>query len=214
LNDLDAAKFDKYTCPSCKIIIREGKKPPTSLKEKNLNKEQRSSCHQTAIKAVGLLVELVGTICPLIDQIGSTSKSRYSSEKYRDAIVYLTNSLQEAQKARDRGSNANADDGFETVERFGTLNLLEVWLQSLTNYYRQFSSWSAQFNQYFETEMSSVYQSPSINFNELTLVSTSLENLKKLEELLPPSPPNDVEGYLLFVDSLKWIHDLLEVHIY
>jgi hypothetical protein len=42
-----------------------------ALREKNLLKESLSSSHQTAIKALGALVEISGSICPMIDQLSN-----------------------------------------------------------------------------------------------------------------------------------------------
>lgn len=64
----DNSKLENFNCTSCLAATRQGK-DMSSIKEKNLAKELLSSSHQTAMKALGALVEVSGSICPMIDQL-------------------------------------------------------------------------------------------------------------------------------------------------
>lgn len=64
----DTTKLDKFKCQSCLTAILQ-KRDISAIKEANLEKELLSSSHQTAVKAVGALAEVTGSICPIIDQL-------------------------------------------------------------------------------------------------------------------------------------------------
>jgi hypothetical protein len=76
----------------------------TAVKEKNLAKELLSSSHQTAIKALGALVEVSGSICPMIDKLSRShdlSPSQHASQnatgiqKYKPQPPSRHNSLED-----------------------------------------------------------------------------------------------------------------------
>lgn len=66
----DNCKLENFNCSTCLTATRQGK-DMSAVKERNLNKELLSSSHQTALKAIGALVEVSGSICPMIDQLSS-----------------------------------------------------------------------------------------------------------------------------------------------
>jgi hypothetical protein len=88
----DNSKLENFNCTSCLIATRQGK-DMAPVKEKNLAKELLSSSHQTAIKALGALVEISGSICPMIDQINSSpsdSQQHITGNTLPRKIVYPT----------------------------------------------------------------------------------------------------------------------------
>ena len=89
----DNSKLENFNCTSCLIATRQGK-DMTPVKEKNLAKELLSSSHQTAIKALGALVEISGSICPMIDQINSSrsdsQQTHVTGNTLLNTIVFRT----------------------------------------------------------------------------------------------------------------------------
>ena len=78
----DNSKLENFNCTNCLAATRQGK-DMTAVKEKNLAKELLSSSHQTAIKALGALVEVSGSICPMIDKLSRShdlSPSQHASQ--------------------------------------------------------------------------------------------------------------------------------------
>ena len=217
MNPSDAANCETYTCPQCKQILREGKSPSATLKQKNAAKEHRSTCHQTAIKALELLFDLTGTVCPIIDYMsqlvpkngnmaGDASAritcSRHPLVKYEELLEFISN------PSFDASANIDGED----IERFGTDNLVAEWRQFINGYVDQYMHWLQLYEQRFQYIVQSV-ETASLDSSAMPLFASHLESLVEVETRLPLFPPSDTEFYLTFYDSLKWILDLLQVYL-
>ena len=88
----DNSKLENFNCTTCLAATRQGK-DMSLIKEKNLSKELLSSSHQTAIKALGALVEVSGSICPIIDQLSTSDINAENSDTQPTGIAAVSSLL-------------------------------------------------------------------------------------------------------------------------
>ena len=88
----DNSKLENFNCTTCLAATRQGK-DMSLIKEKNLSKELLSSSHQTAIKALGALVEVSGSICPIIDQLSTSDANAENSDNQPTGIAAVSSLL-------------------------------------------------------------------------------------------------------------------------
>ncbi len=207
LNPKDASRLDRYVCTTCKSTISDGKSVSKTLKDKNLAKEYQSACHQTAIKSVGLLVELAGSVCPLIDDINlSSRKSEYSVREVREAKEYLS------APPFDLSALSAEDQAENPLETLGAQQLVNSWKEKIVQYLDRYDEWLGDVKRVFG-EMSSQI-TLSLGPDQLQVVQTVLGELARLETAVTStgqSIPLDVEAFFAFHECVKWMGDFLQV---
>ena len=105
LSHKEAASLEKYICPRCEKLHQEGKMVSTQEKERNLEKETRSSYQQDAMRPLRVLVEISECVVPLIDQLDITGHTLttsldkvdyselYDFSQMKDAATYLSSNF-------------------------------------------------------------------------------------------------------------------------
>ena len=105
LSHKEAASLEKYICPRCDKLHQEGKMVSAQEKDRNLEKETRSSHQQEAMRPLRVLVEISECVVPLIDQLditGSTLTNSldkvdyadlYDFSQMKDAATYLSSNF-------------------------------------------------------------------------------------------------------------------------
>lgn len=196
LQEEDAYNLEEYQCQSCTNLIEQNKAIPESLKEKNLMKENVSACQQTANKAIGHLVELAGTVCPIIDLMNSGSRTKYPLDKVKEALDFL---------AAETKENSNND-----IEKFGTEELVASWHKRLSDYYNSFISWSSSLSALVhdcETGLKDV----SIRDDFIEKITSYVDRCKQLDIQIQDFCFADVEFFIAFHESLLNIYDIFQV---
>jgi hypothetical protein len=197
LQEEDAYNLEQYQCQSCSNLLEQNKPIPENLKEKNLDKEKLSSCHQTANKAVGHLVELAGTICPLIDLMNSGSRTKYPLDKVKEALDFLAN-------------DSKDNDPNQEIERFGTEDLVASWQKKLSDYYNRFMTWSSSL-QALIMGCASDLKAVSLRDDFVESLASYVERCKQLDMQIQDFCFADVDFFVAFHESLLNIHDIFEV---
>lgn len=202
LQTKDASKLDKYICPSCRLILRNGQKVPQSLKDKNMIKEQRSSCHQTAIKSISVLVEVAVNICPIIDSLhsfASDARQRLQTDKLKEYVEFLTSPI-------FFPSENNAQES-DYGEKFGCNTLMSKFRDELVQLSQEYSNWTSNAIVFID-KMADVAKLP-IEFTKERYQSWFLyqNELIELENTVPGCILSHVEVILLIFDCIHWIED-------
>jgi hypothetical protein len=176
-------------------------------------KEHRSACHQTAIKYMGSLVELVCGICPVVDQMTAGSRSKYSSEKFKEANSYLEKHeiIVSHSKSTNKMETESQEIDGNTIEHFGSQQLIVSWFHMLNDYDRQFAAWATKCSELFQRIDNSLDE-PSLEPDHVAMLIQFEEEMKNLEASLLPSPPSDIEGYFACAESFRWIVELFQVN--
>jgi hypothetical protein len=184
---------------------KQGRSVSKVLVEKNKAKELRSSFQQNASKAIGLLAELEGGLCPIMDDITKQGKSQYSIQEINDAKDVLS----APPFAADPAADANAID---LLAKLGVRPVIDQWRAQLNQYLDRYELWFNRANQFFNEQCSRIVA--LFGPNQLDTVREVLAQLRALcqeasAELV--GTPVDLEGFHVYVEAVAWMAEFLQV---
>lgn len=216
LSASEASILENYICHSCEQVIKDGKTPSAQLKEKNLEKEKRSACHQDALKSMRILVEIAETVCPLIDQLNQLAASnksekhtvggRFTAADMKDAASYLS--------APPFVKLVVSDTGGEELNFLGARELIVSWKQQLVSFGERFNAWAEAIAS--GPEHMTYDNESSLEKSFVDTADKWIDILQQLDENTRGLPvPADVQGVSIFLGALieawEWYIDFLEV---
>jgi hypothetical protein len=198
---------ESYTCRSCREMKKQGRSVSKVLVEKNKAKELRSSFQQNASKAIGLLAELEGGLCPIMDDITKQGKSQYSIQEINDAKDVLS----APPFAADPAADANTID---LLAKLGVRPVIDQWRAQLNLYLDRYELWFNRANQFFNEQCSRIVA--LFGPNQLGTVREVLTQLHALcgeasAELV--GTPVDLEGFHVYVEAVAWMAEFLQVRL-
>jgi hypothetical protein len=203
-----ALKEDEaYTCRSCKELKKQGRTVSKVLIEKNKTKELRSSFQQNASKAIGLLAELEGGLCPIMDDITKAGKSQYSIQEITDAKDVLS----APPFAAGPGADAQSTD---LLILLGVMPVIDRWRAQLNRYLDSYELWFNRANQFFTEQSSRIVA--LFGANQLATVREVHAQLRALCEEASAElvgTPADLEGFHAYVEAVGWMAEFLQVRL-
>jgi hypothetical protein len=208
-----AMELDTYTCASCQSLLLNGKSATKTLKDANTDKERLSMFYQRAIKVVGTLLELTGSICPVLDDVMHSREMQFSVEDVDQALQYLRLPLFNSSESV---SNQDADYGRHRIlQQWGVTGFVDRASQILIAYIDAIGDWwSGAKKIYFEiinTNRSSLF---SIDMRILLEgYHVSLQSLDSQLTATTVCAPSDARGMRIFMIGLKWMLEFLKVSL-
>lgn len=217
LNPDELVDMDQYVCLSCQAAARQGKTIPQATKDRNLEKEAKSTCNQNAIKAVGMLVEIAAQVCPVMDSLYGHSADPAEISDVFDIVAYLSTPTFQPRSAlafltEEQKSGENDDSAL--VQALGVLPLLQLWKQHAQNYLDRWKAWLASVVQASEFFVHENGAEISLDERQIPVIQVFLQNLEELEKertSVTNSSQKDLEAYNAFIDCVKWLGDFLQV---
>lgn len=209
LSASEAQSIDKYTCKNCREILRQGRAVSKHIKEKNELKETRSVYQQSASKAVGLLSELEGGLCPIIDEMGTAGKSQWAIKDIEEArsVVCLPPFL--------AGESAMSDmdaQSAELLNKLGVMPVIDQWRKQLISYLDRYYQWLHDARAFCDAQLPKV--GTHFGKTQMALVEEVRAGLVGLSERAAAQlvgTPTDLEGFAVFLDSVTWLAEFLQV---
>jgi hypothetical protein len=210
LNPKEAQRIDRFVCSHCKTVLSNGKSISKVTKERNLAKEYQSACHQTAMKAIGLLVELSGSVCPLIDDfLKPDHRSEYTIKEIQDAKEYLSAPPFDMSGAIPGPEGELPDNLIDTV---GAQALVDSWRQTISQYLAKHDQWLSGAAAVFAAMSSKINLSLAVE--QVDVVRELLSDLAQLDKSLLSelhSVPKDADAFYAFQDCVEWMLEFLQV---
>jgi hypothetical protein len=228
LSNKEAASMDKYICPKCTQLHREGKTISPQEKDRNIKKEQKSSNQQEASKSLRILVEISETICPLIDQLNFKEKNSYTVSQMKDAENYLSSDLftsihKKFNKTEVSDQTSNSEPAkikknsnpsiIEPVNFFNTDHIIYGWYRQLKQFLSNYNDWIIQFQ-----SVSKQYKQQfllSLHLSQIPVIDQFLQIvqdiLNKSKELPVPDIGLCTEFLEQYVESWNLIKQFIEV---
>eukprot|EP01038_Epipyxis_sp_PR26KG_P011825 gene11825-15825_t len=222
LDTNEALQLDKYVCNSCTATIKANKQVPKAMKDKNKEKDYRSYCNQSALKAVEYLVDIVNSICTVIDAISAGNEGIISvaddiepAKAYLGRIKDYRNKMLEQKFEEDSNEDPkdfDADTEFvETMNQLGVAALLESWHDQLQYYVTNYNEWLGRAD--VEYQQTLVQLKPIFNEIQVTIAAECCKRTDLLKNELVHSlrsVPLELEGFYTFCNVLAWIYDFLQ----
>ena len=206
----EAASIDKYTCKNCREILRQGRSVSKVIKEKNMAKENRSVHQQSATKAVGLLAELEGGLCPIIDEIGTKGKSQWAIKDIEDAKSVVC----APPFTIPAGTEMNEMDAqsAELLNKLGVMPVVDAWRTQLVQYLDHYDQWRADAESYFKSNIHRIV--PQFESAQLLVMEELRDAFVGFSERASTELvgiPVDLEAFGIFLDCLSWMVEFLQV---
>lgn len=206
-----AMRLDRFVCTHCKAILKSGKTISKAVKDKNLAKEYQSACHQTAMKAVGLLVELSNGISPLIDNLSVPGRhqSQYSVREMREALDSLSAppfDVSGVVVAEDEEAPENL------IDTIGAQQAVDEWRGRIAQYVTRFDARQDQAEEMFEK--ASIDLTLSLAPAQLAVVQAVLAEVDRLDQVVTNDiqcVPPECEALYAFQEAVQWMLELLQV---
>lgn len=201
-----APLVDTYICKNCKDNLKHGRSVSKTVKEKNMNKEQRSTHQLNARRLITLLSELEGGLCPIIDEIARAGKSQFSIKDIQEAKEVLSAPPFLA------NSGAGVSEDTELLISLGVMSVVEKWRSELTVYLNNYDQWLAAAQQHFSDGQGQLKL--EYGPEQMGIVAAALERVAELAQRAAVAlvgTPRDVEVYEVFKECLQWMHDFLQV---
>jgi hypothetical protein len=201
--------LDKYTCRTCKELLNNGKTVNKSIKEKNLEKEFRSTCNQNAVRTLGILNDLAVIVCPIIDSITSSSGENnvVDASELKNAVEYLSSPPYLSASAASSSSMEKTEDEL-FLQLFEIDHLVSGWLKKCQESLSNWNSWLSQCEGLMTRTMNDI--TSDIIANGFSVIEQLFEEYKKTE-LSKPRYIIGFDGFIVFGDCLKWILDFYQV---
>lgn len=151
-------------------------------------------------------------ICPIIDSLNPSSTSLSEVD---EAIVTLSSSQFAdifTDKNKESDDEKEDEDGDDKLERFGTGALICDWRDKLVAFKNNMENWIERSNDVAAEVRDSII-SISLDSNQVEIITNAVIRLLPLEEELKGLSINneDIEGFCLFMDSLRWIMHFLSL---
>lgn len=197
----------KYTCKGCREMLKHGRTISKVLQEKNAAKELRSVHQQNAAKAIGLLTELEGGLCPIIDEISRPQKSQYSIKDITDAKDVLSAPPFAAPRP------GVEDASVELLVQLGVMPVVDRWRTQLNTYLDQYELWFNRANQYYRSESCGqivALFTPS-QLPVVQAVGAQLRALSAEAVAAMMGTPVDLDGFHAYCAAVYWMDDFLQV---
>jgi hypothetical protein len=210
INAKEILKIDRYVCSSCKTIIKEKKSIPKQLRERNMEKEQKSYCNQTAMRAVGLLAEIVGSTCPIIDALNVNGKVDFRIEEFEELLIYLSSFDRDVPTPLIN----KEDKEFNTdiLIKLDVYEIVKIWRQKLLKFLSSYKTWLKDAKNIYSKTLSSL--SVSLHENQVIKANKVYDDVNTLINRLNntfKAIPIDLEGFLVFFDIISWMKTFLQV---
>ena len=197
-----------YICKGCREFKKQGRTVSKATKDKNTIKEQRSFFQQNGSKAIGLLSELEGGLCPIVDEITSIGKSQYSIKDISDAKDVLFAPPFNAIST----TNSMDEQATELLVSLGVMPIIEKWRNLLNDYLINYQ----KFNEKIKKNYNLYLNQLKIEFtnNQITIIKNITNELKTLSieaTRVLIGIPVDLQGFYTFSDCIYWIEEFLQV---
>jgi hypothetical protein len=196
----------RYTCRSCREILKQGRTVSKVLQEKNAAKEERSMWQQNASKAIGLMSELEGGLCPIIDEISRPQKTQYSIKEITDAKDVLSNSpfISPPPGAEDAAAML--------LISLGVMPVIDRWRAQLNTYLDNYELWFNRANQVCSessSQIEALFTAP-----QMTIVKEVCAKLRELSAeavAAMKGTPTDLDGFHAYCEAVFWMEEFLQV---
>jgi hypothetical protein len=207
-----ALNLPNYTCRSCQDLQAHGKTVSKSVKEKNEEKDFRSTCNQNALRIVGFLNDLAVTICPIIDSLSESSNAENNDEdnllidisELNNAIEYLTS----PPLIVSSEPNHEKSPEEEAVETWEINKLAEEWVRKCYEIKEKSDLWIKRMEELSKHVIVGLDQ--TLTLSHLEQIQSDFETYKKLELAKLPNITM-FDACVCFGDCLKWILDFFQV---
>eukprot|EP01031_Cornospumella_fuschlensis_P028529 gene28529-34439_t len=218
----DLENLEKYSCVSCRALMKANKPIPASLKEKNLEKEAKSASDQNGTKVIGFLTQIAGTVCPVMDLLYGhiTEEDEFTIEEVVSIVDYLS-TLQAQHKTIESDEEVSNEEEAKLVDvrlvnQLGVLSLIFLWRQHAQSYLEQWRDWNNSILKTFRA-FETRYQQTGHEF--------SAEFMGRIDQLLADFRVNEANGggitangnknqnlapYRSVLECLDWIKELLQ----
>lgn len=196
----------RYTCRGCRELLKHGKTVSKVLQEKNQAKELRSSYQQNAGKAISLLAELEGGLCPIIDEISRPQKTPYSVKEITDAKDVLSSSPFIAPPPGTEDASA------QLLISLGVMAVVDRWRAQLDAYLDSYELWFNRANQVFAECNDRI--GTAFDASQIAVVKAACVQLRQVSadaSRTMVGTPTDVEGFLAYCEAVYWMEDFLQV---
>lgn len=202
--------LDRYTCRSCLDLLNHGKTVSKAVKDKNLEKEFRSTCNQNALRVLGHINELAVVVCPIIDSLSAVNDESIDISELNNTIEYLSTppySPAQPSTSSENGSDENEDSHF--LKLFGVQDLVQEWLKKCHEAKSAWEKWIASI-EVFTSQIMSELSYGNFQHEIISVIQTHFEQFKEIE-LNRPTTISTFDGFLSIGDCLKWILDFTQV---
>jgi hypothetical protein len=196
----------RYTCRSCREILKQGRTVSKVLQEKNAAKEERSMWQQNASKAIGLMSELEGGLCPIIDEISRPQKTQYSIKEITDAKDVLSNSpfISPPPGAEDAAAML--------LISLGVMPVIDRWRTQLNTYLDNYELWFNRANQVCSessSQIEALFTAPQMAI--VREVCAKLRELSAEAVAAMQGTPTDLDGFHAYCEAVFWMEEFLQV---
>jgi len=205
-NELE--EMETYTCVACTELLKSGKSISKSTKEKNIEKDRRSGWNQNATKIVGLLAELAGGACPVIDSMNGIGDDLVKVWDVSDILSYLT-----SPPFGPKPDSTETEEELRFLQLMGVEKVVKSWARQCDTFLSIWKKWFDKFKSFSSTLVNKL----NIPLNDTFHESFNLyfEELKSLELLrqsdLKFVSQSNFEEYAVITDCIKWLQDFLQV---
>jgi hypothetical protein len=207
----NAALVETYICKNCKDNLKHGRSVSKTVKEKNMNKEVRSLHQQNARKAITLLSELEGGLCPIIDEIARAGKTQHFIKDIQEAKEVLSVPpfmIKSGTTSMEDAESQNA----ELLTSLGVMTVVTKWRGELNAYLDTYQQWLDQAQQAFAESQSQLKL--EFGSEQIPTVAAVLARVSELAQRAAGSlrgTPKDLEVYGVYRDCVHWMSDFLQV---
>ncbi len=202
--------LDRYTCRSCQDLLNHGKSVSKTLKEKNLEKEFRSTCNQNALRIIGHINELAVVVCPVIDSISQSlrdDEEPIDISELNNTIEYLSTPPYSPETKEGAENSETLEDDCNFLRLYGVHDLVRHWLDKCRDGKASWGKWLKN----VEKLTNSLRDEFPMNFNHenITIAQQKFEEFKTIE-LQKPISISGFDGLVVLGDILKWILEFLQ----